>query len=74
MPKSVTRPLSARLVLLAAAAALAACLVFSLVVAEHRDIDGRAPGISGALTELETGAAGAAPVEQLRAVPVSATR
>ena len=37
----MTHPLSARLVLLAAAAALAASLVFALIVAEHRDYDGR---------------------------------
>ncbi len=41
MPKSVTRPLSARLVLLAAAAALALSLVWALAVAEHRDSDTR---------------------------------
>jgi hypothetical protein len=40
MPACVTHPLSARLVLLAAAAALAASLVFAMIVAEHRDGNG----------------------------------
>jgi hypothetical protein len=74
MPKGVTRPLPARLVLLAAAAALAACLVFSLMMAEYRDVDGRASGAGSAISELRIDTAEAAPVEQLRAVPVSATR
>ena len=39
---TVTRPLSARFVLLALAAVLAAAVVFAVVVAEHRD--GRPPG------------------------------
>ena len=48
MPKSVTRPLPARFVLLAAAAALALSLVFAMVVAESRDLDRRP--VSGAVT------------------------
>ena len=42
MPKGVTRPLSARLVLLAAAAALALSVMWAMLVAEHRDVDARA--------------------------------
>ena len=67
----MAHPLSARILLLAAAAALAASLIFAMLVAEQRDIDGRAPAFGGALTELRLGATAAAPVEQLRAIPVS---
>ena len=70
MPKVVTHPLAARLVLLAAAAALAACLVFAMVVAEQRDVDlQRDPAGAGrAVPELRMGEAAAAPADQLRAV------
>ena len=68
----MTRPLPAKLVLLALAAALAACLVFSMIVAEQRDIDGQAPGLGRALSDFTASAATAEPVEELRAVPVSA--
>ena len=73
MPNCVTHPLPARLVLLAAAAALALSLVFAMVVAEQRDVEldrGRAE--VGALTQLTGGAPATAPVEQLGALPVSA--
>ena len=49
----MTHPLHARLVLLAAAAALAASLVFAMVVAEHRDVDARAKGASVAPARVE---------------------
>ena len=65
----MTHPLSSRLVLLALAAALAASLVFAMVVAEQRDVDGRAAAFGASVTEL---LAAAAPVQELRAVPVSA--
>ena len=68
----MTHPLSARIVLLAAAAALAACVLFAMVVAEQRDVDGRAPAFGGALTDLRVDAVAATPVDALRAVPVSA--
>jgi hypothetical protein len=42
----VTHPLHARLLLLAAAAALAASLVFAMIVAEARDVDARAGSAS----------------------------
>ena len=42
MPKIVAHPLSARLVLLAAAAALALSVVWAMAVAETRDVDSRA--------------------------------
>ena len=68
----MTRPLPARLVLLAAAAALAACLVFAMVVAEQRDVE-LAPAPAGASApELRLDGAASAPAEQLRAVPVLA--
>ncbi|HEV3001795.1 MAG TPA: hypothetical protein VGW75_13725 [Solirubrobacteraceae bacterium] len=53
----MTHPLSARLVLLAAAAALAASLVFALIVAESRDYDGR-PGTGSARAAEVRGASG----------------
>lgn len=56
----MTRPLPARLVLLAAAAALATALVFSLLVAEARDLDGTAG--AGAVSELRVDGLGAAPL------------
>jgi len=64
--KAVTRPLPARLVLLAAAAALAAAMVFAFLVAEHRDFDRPATGGPGAVSELRVD--GATPL-----VPVSRT-
>ncbi|MDQ3741454.1 MAG: hypothetical protein M3389_10995 [Actinomycetota bacterium] len=54
----MTHPLTARLVLLAAAAALAASVVFALIVAEHRDIDARAKGASLAPLTAEARAKG----------------
>jgi hypothetical protein len=68
----VAHPLSARLVLLAAAAALAASLVFAMIVAEHRDLDGRAKGSAAAPLRLD--GARPAPVERLGSVRVAARR
>ena len=45
----MTRPLSARLVLLAAAAALALSVVWAMAVAEHRDVDTRPAARSSAM-------------------------
>jgi hypothetical protein len=56
MPNLVTRPLSARLVLLALAAALAASVMWALIVAEHRDVDGTPAKRSG-VAELRAPAA-----------------
>ena len=53
MQHGVTRPLPARLVLLALAAALAASMVFAMVVAEHRDGDNR-PGRTLSAAPAET--------------------
>jgi hypothetical protein len=64
----VTRPLPARLVLLAAAAALAAAMVFSLLVAEARDFDRPATSGPGAVSELRVDGQRATPL-----VPVSRT-
>ena len=48
---SVTRPLSARLVLLAAAGALALSLVWAVIAAEHRDVDTRPAAKRSGATE-----------------------
>lgn len=63
MPESVTRPLPARLLLLAAAGALALSLVWAVVVAEVRDVDRPAnPGAAQERVAPAAGAAGAVPV------------
>ena len=64
----MTRPLPARLVLLALAAALAASLVFAMIVAEHRDVDGRAKGASVAPNMRVEAPAG----EATRSLPIAA--
>jgi hypothetical protein len=56
MPKVVAHPLSARIVLLAAAACLALSVVWAMVAAEMRDTDARPAKRSGA-TELRAPAA-----------------
>lgn len=71
MQEVVTRPLPARLMLLAAAAALAASLVFAIIVAEHRDGD-RRPVNRSAAPELRVDAVRAAPRHDLEALSVSA--
>lgn len=63
----MTHPLPARLVLLAAAAALAAALVFAMVVAEARDLD-RRPVTRSAVPELRVDTSRPAPA---RAVPAA---
>ena len=71
----MTHPLSARLLLLAAAAALAASLVFAMIVAEHRDVDARpAHRPAAGATELRVDALRPSPAERLRAVGVAAGR
>ena len=72
----MTHPLSARLVLLAAAAALAASLVFAMIVAEHRDLDGSVGlgGVAGAAAKPSAEAAAATRAERLRVVELSAGR
>ena len=65
----MAHPLSSRLVLLAAAAALAASLVFAMIVAEHRDGDGRA-----AIGSATVGALKASPAKTLAQPPVERLR
>lgn len=67
MPKSVTRPLSARLVLLAAAGALALSLVWAMIAAEARDIDGEPVKPASAPERV-------VPAAEAPAVPVAAQR
>jgi hypothetical protein len=67
MPQNVTRPLSARLVLLAAAAALALAMVWAIAVAEHRDVDAPPAAKRSSVTEIAAPAA-----ETPRAVRVAA--
>ncbi|HEX8086224.1 MAG TPA: hypothetical protein VF529_18165 [Solirubrobacteraceae bacterium] len=67
MPRFVTHPQSARLLLLALATALAACLVFAIVVAEHRDGDG-----PRAAPEVRVEGFRAAPPAEPRGVAVAA--
>ncbi len=66
----MTHPLSARLVLLAAAAALALSLVFAMVVAEHRDFDAsRGLGtVTGTAAQPSADTAAATAAERLRVV------
>jgi hypothetical protein len=61
----VTRPLSARLVLLAAAAALALSVMWAMIAAEHRDGDGRPAKRSGVVEQR-------APAPDARVVRVAA--
>jgi hypothetical protein len=61
----VAHPLSARLVLLAAAACLALSVVWAMVAAEIRDEDGPRPAASGAEVRAN---------DEARAVRVSARR
>ncbi len=71
----MTHPLSSRLLLLAAAAALAASLVFAMIVAEHRDGDGRVAAGPATVRALKASPAKSLeqpPVERLRSVRVSA--
>ena len=66
----MTHPLSARLVLLAAAAALAASLVFAMIVAEHRDRDGRQglATVEGGAAKPRSAPAATAAGERIRVV------
>jgi hypothetical protein len=63
-------------VLLGLAAALAASLVFAMIVAEHRDYDGR--GVTGAATERVVAPSAVAgtdgPVERLATLRLTARR
>src|SRR3712207_8870694 len=70
MPKIVVRPLSARLVLLAAAAALALAVVWAVAVAEHRDGDGR-PAKGSGVAELRAPAGAALRARAPRSTPAS---
>ena len=65
----VSHPLQARLVLLAAATALAVSMIFAVIVAEHRDGPTRAatPGAAAGDTR-GVDALGAPPVTQLQTV------
>ena len=63
----MTRPLPARLGLLASYAALALALVFAIVVAESRDLDSR-PASGAVLPELRADVARAAPETAARVV------
>ena len=72
MPKIVAHPLSARLVLLAAAAALALSVVWAMAVAEARDVDARAATSSRVVELAATATQPAKPAA--RAVRVSLRR
>ena len=69
----VTHPLSARLVLLAAAAALALSVVWAMLAAEQRDVDARAAKAS-ARTELRLAMELRAPDAAARLVRASVRR